>query len=95
MADRTRAALTRRRFLATSALAAPAAAALPATALGFSVEPADAETSAIYLNACSADAYHAQLLADVKAALAGEASEAEIDRAVALVTCPLCGCPVG
>lgn len=86
---------TRRRFLRTTALAGTAAAALPAAAFGFSLEPADAETSALYLNACSQNAYHAQILADAKAALAGKASAAEIETAVALVTCPVCGCPVG
>jgi hypothetical protein len=92
---------SRRRFLATSALAttalAGAGAAMPAAAFGFSLEPADAETSALYLNACSArqNAYHAQLLADAQAALAGKASPEEIEKAVALVTCPICGCPVG
>lgn len=89
---------SRRRFLATSALAgAGVGTAIPATAFGFSLEPADAETSALYLNACSAGqtAYHAQLLADAKAALAGKASPEEIERAVALITCPVCGCPVG
>ena len=87
-------AWSRRRFLASTALAT-GAALLPATASGFAIEPADAETSALYLNACSRNAYHARLLADAKAALAGRASEAEIEQAVALVTCPLCGCPVG
>ncbi len=88
---------SRRRFLASTTLAGAAAGAatVPAAAFGFSMEPADAETSALYLNACSKNAYHAQLLADAKAALAGKASEAEIEQAVALVTCPLCGCPVG
>lgn len=85
---------SRRRFLATSALAG-AGAAMPAAVFGFSLEPADAETSALYLNACSQNSYHAQLLADAKAALAGQASEADIEQAVALVTCPICGCPVG
>lgn len=91
------AAWSRRRFLASTALAtgAAGAAVLPAAAFGFSIEPADAETSALYLNACSKNAYHVQLLADAKVALAGKASEAEIEQAVALVTCPLCGCPVG
>lgn len=85
---------SRRRFLATTALAG-AGAAVPAAAFAFSLEPADAETSTLYLNACSQNAYHAQLLADAKAALAGKASDAEIEKAVALVTCPVCGCPVG
>lgn len=89
---------SRRRFLATSALAGAAAGVgIPAAAFGFSLEPADAETSALYLNACSAgqNTYHAQLLADAQAALAGKASPEEIEKAVALVTCPICGCPVG
>jgi hypothetical protein len=85
---------SRRRFLATTALAG-SAAALPAAAFGFSLEPADAETSALYLNACSQNSYHAQLLADAQAALAGKAPPEEIEKAVALVTCPICGCPVG
>ena len=95
-APRSPMAWSRRRFLAGSALAG-AGAALPVSAFGFSLAPADAETSALYLDACSngASAYHAQLLADAKAALAGKASEAEIEKAVALVTCPICGCRVG
>jgi hypothetical protein len=87
---------SRRRFLATSVLAG-AASAIPATAFGFSLQPADSETSALYLNACSSgpNTYHAKLLADAKAALAGKASDEDIAKAVALVTCPICGCPIG
>lgn len=86
---------TRRRFLLTTALAGTAAATLPATAFGFSLEPADAEASALYLNACSQSSYHTQLLADARAALAGKLPDAEIDAAMAQLACPLCGCPVG
>ena len=93
----TSSALSRRRFLARTALAGAGIAALtlPSAAVGFSIEPADAETAALYLNACSSNAYHARLLADARTALAGTATDAEIERAIALMTCPVCGCPVG
>lgn len=93
----TSCALSRRRFLAGTALAGTgvAALALPSAAFGFSVEPADSDTTSLYLNACGRNGCHEQLLADARAALAGKATEAEIEQAITLMTCPLCGCPVG
>ncbi len=90
--------LSRRRFLSTSALAGAASGALllagkPAAA--FTEKPMDAETHKLYANACGgpeAKAYHRQLLAEAKAQLPSGTSDAEIEAAMAALTCPICGC---
>lgn len=95
MTDR---ALTRRRFLARTALAGTAGGALlvaARSASAFQVRPMDAETHALYMNRCGggdASAYHRELLAEAKAKLPSTLSEQEIAAALAELTCPVCGC---
>jgi hypothetical protein len=91
--------LSRRRLFATTALGGLGAilgiaAARPARAL--TMQPMDAEAKALYLTACSArdGSYHRELVAEAKQRLAGRASEAEIEAAIAAMTCPVCGCPI-
>ena len=90
--------LSRRRFLSTSALAgAGAGAALLGSkpAAAFTQKPMDAETHKLYANACGspeAKAYHQQLLIEAKAQLPSGISDAEIEAAIAALTCPICGC---
>ena len=90
--------LSRRRFLSTSALSGlGAGAALLAArqAAAFTQKPMDAETHKLYANACSgeeAKAYHQQLLDEAKAQLSSGISDAEVEAAIAALTCPICGC---
>ena len=95
MTDRV---LSRRRFLANTALAGAGGGALllaaqPASA--FQIQPMDAETHALYMNHCGgkdASAYHQELLTEAKAKLPGTLSDREIAAALAELTCPVCGC---
>jgi hypothetical protein len=90
--------LSRRRFLSTTALAgAGAGAALLAgkQAAAFTEKPMDAETHKLYANACGgagASAYHQQLLTEARAQLPSGITDAEIETAMAALTCPVCGC---
>jgi hypothetical protein len=92
--------LSRRRFLATSALSGAGIVALlwPAqTAGAFAIRKMDAETHALYLSSCGgagAKAYHAKLLEQAKARLAGSLTDQQIEAALAQLTCPICGCPL-
>lgn len=90
--------LSRRRFLSTTALAgAGAGAALLAgkPAAAFTQKTMDAETHKLYASACGgpdATAYHQELLAEAKAKLPSGISDAQIEAAMAALTCPICGC---
>jgi hypothetical protein len=91
--------ITRRQLLATTGLAglggvASVFSARPAHA--FSLATMDATTQRLYLESCSMKdgAYHRELVADVKQGLQGKATEAEIEAALAQMTCPICGCPI-
>jgi hypothetical protein len=90
--------LSRRRFLSSTALAGAGAGALLLSgqeAAAFTVKSMDAETHKLYANACGgadAQTYHQQLLLEAKAKLAASASDAEIEAAVAALSCPICGC---
>ena len=91
--------LSRRRLLTTTTLGGVGAvlgiaAARPARAL--SIQPMDAEGKALYLTTCSSrdGTYHRELVAEAKKRLEGRASEAEIEAAIAAMTCPVCGCPI-
>ena len=90
--------ITRRQLLSTTVLAVGAAALAFASrpARAFSVQPMDAEAQGLYLAACSTrdGPYHRQLVADAKKQLEGRATEAQIEAALAQMTCPVCGCPV-
>ena len=55
----------------------------------------DAETHKLYASACGgagATAYHQQLLVEAKAQLPGGTTDAQIEAAMAALTCPICGC---
>ncbi len=74
-------------------LGAAAAMALPARRAGaFSLEPADAPTTAAFHNSCGQVAYHRKLAEEVRSLLAArhlpEAARPQN------VVCPVCGCPV-
>ena len=90
--------LTRRRFLSTTGLAGAGAGAALLTgkaASAFTQKPMDAETHKLYANACGgpdAKAYHQQILAEAEAQLPSGISDAEIETAMAALTCPVCGC---
>jgi len=90
--------VTRRRFLTSTAMAGAGVGAVALSkgpAAAFEIRPMDAKTHEAYLNACGSPeqrAYHQQLLAETKTKLAGTMSEADIDAAVAQLTCPICFC---
>jgi hypothetical protein len=88
--------ITRRQLLATTGLvgAVSVLSARPANAL--SLQSMDATTRRLYLESCSVKdgAYHRELVADVKQRLQGKATEAEIETAIAQMSCPICGCPI-
>ncbi len=93
--------ISRRRFLAHTALAGAGAAAILVAgqrgAAALTTQPMDATAHAAYLQACGGPqkaAYHRQLLDEAMAKLRGQASEAEIEAAIAQLTCPVCGCPL-
>jgi hypothetical protein len=91
--------VTRRRFLSTTALAGTGALALlllGRTASAFSIAPKNAEADRLYAEACSTQdgAYHRQIVAEVKQQLNGRATDAQIETAIAQMTCPICGCPI-
>jgi len=89
---------TRRRFLSTTALTGLGAGAVLISrkqAAAFTQKPMDAETHKLYANACGGPetkAYHQELLAAAKAQLPSGISDAEIEAAIAALTCPICGC---
>jgi hypothetical protein len=91
--------MTRRRFLSATALAGAGTVAtliLTRAAAALTLEPMSGETERLYLSACSAKdgAYHRQIVAQIKAELAGSRTDAEIEQIIAALTCPICGCPV-
>jgi hypothetical protein len=97
----TVAVISRRRFLRRTVAASGALIASTAAARAFSIEEPAANLAGEYhaarAAACSSapSAFHAQVLADVRAALAGQhLPEAEQQKVLAQATCPLCGCPV-
>jgi hypothetical protein len=84
--------MTRRRFLASTALVG-VAALVPGLAAAFSIEQADAETARLYLSACgNGDAEtHRRIVAELRRQLEGR-SETEIEAEIAKARCPVCGC---
>jgi len=90
--------LSRRFFLSTTALTglgAGAAMLAGKPAAAFTQKAMDAETHKLYANACSgteAKAYHQQLVAEAKAQLPSGTGDAQIEAALAALTCPICGC---
>jgi hypothetical protein len=93
--------MTRRGFLASTALtgALTGAFATLATSRGaaaFSATKGSVEAQQLYLQRCSATdgTYHHQLVADIKAQLQGQATDEQIEAAIAAAVCPVCGCPI-
>lgn len=91
--------VSRRRFLTSSVLAGVGAGALllpgPQAKAALKLSPMDAETHAAYRNACGGPevrVYHDQLLTEARTKLASSMSAQELDRALAALTCPICGC---
>ena len=96
--------ISRRRLLSTAALGCAGLGFGVATApkaRAFTLEEPSQPVAAQYLAAraaCSrgADAFHAQIIADVQAQLAGEHVPADQQQQIISgMTCPLCGCPLG
>jgi hypothetical protein len=88
--------VSRRRFLmlATAIGGAGVAVLAASRAFAFSLEQGNAETQALYLGHCSANnQYHAELVAELTAKLQGH-TQAEIEAALAIARCPICGCPI-
>jgi hypothetical protein len=94
-ASTSTAMLTRRRFLASTAVIG-LVALVPGLARAFSLETADPDAERLYLTACGGqDAEtHRRIVAELRQELAGK-SEAEVEAAIAAATCPVCGCGVG
>jgi hypothetical protein len=91
--------VTRRHFLSTSALAGSSALALlllGRAAWAFSIGSKNAEAERLYAQSCGTQdgAYHRELVAEVKERLKGRATDAQIETAIAQMTCPICGCPI-
>lgn len=80
---------------ATTIVGATVVAFAATRAFGLSLEEANPELEALYLNRCTArNQYHAQLLTELESKLSGH-PQAEIQAAIAAALCPLCGCPIG
>jgi hypothetical protein len=91
--------IARRRLLSTTILACAGSAALVVgtrCASAMSLETMGSETQRRYGSACTRrdDAYHRQLVAEVRETLQNKFSEAEIEAAITKATCPICGCPI-
>jgi hypothetical protein len=93
--------ISRRRLLCRAVAASGGLIASASLARAFSVEEPAASLASEYhaarAAACSSttSAFHAQVLAEIRAALAGQqVPEAEQQKVLAQATCPLCGCAV-
>ena len=89
-------ALSRRWFLMSATFIGGAGVATLAAprAFALSLEKGNADTQALYLGHCSANnQYHAELVAELTAKLQGH-TQAEIEAALAVARCPICGCPI-
>jgi len=90
--------MTRRSFFQSTALAGAGLGALlmrDRHAQAFEIRPMDAKTREEFANVCGSPeqrAYHKQLLAEAEAKLQGSMTHAQIEAAVAQLTCPICGC---
>jgi hypothetical protein len=85
----------RRRFLATTALGGLGVLAAR-TAAAFTEQKMPAALHKELADRCSgvADPYHERLAAEAAAGLKGTMSDAEIQKAIAAIRCPICGCAV-
>jgi len=95
--------ISRRRFLTSTALAGAglgvAGIGFAKGARAFTVEAAPEPVAQLYAAeraaACQVRTYHAQIVAEVQAALNGtKLTEDEKREQVNSLLCPLCGCPV-
>jgi hypothetical protein len=89
-------AVSRRQFLMSATFIGGAVVATLAArrAFALSLEEGNGETQALYLGHCSANnQYHAELVAELTAKLEGH-SRSEIEAALAVARCPICGCPI-
>jgi len=91
--------MSRRSFFQSTALASAGLGVLllcDRQARAFEVKPMDAKTKEEFANVCGSpeqQAYHKQLLAEAEAKLEGEGmTHAQIEAAVAQLSCPICGC---
>jgi hypothetical protein len=90
--------MSRRAFFQSTALAGAGLGALlihDQRAAAFEIKPMDAKTHEEYANVCGSPeqrAYHQQLLAEARAKLSATMTDAEIEAALAQMTCPVCGC---
>jgi hypothetical protein len=90
--------MSRRTFFQSTALAGAGLGALlirDRSVMAFEIKPMDAKTHEEYANVCGSPeqrAYHQQLLAEAKAKLSSTMTDAEIETALAQLTCPICGC---
>ncbi len=88
--------VSRRRFLMSATFIGGAGATVLAAprAFAFSLEQGNAETQALYIGHCSANnQYHAELVTELTAKLQGH-TQVEIEAALAVARCPICGCPI-
>jgi len=84
--------VTRRWFLATTALSGAAALGLsPRAALALRMEE-DEVSERLYISACEARREHDQVVRDLIAALEGEQGPEKAAEMVRLMSCPYCGC---
>jgi len=91
--------ISRRSFFQSTALAGAGLGALllrERQARAFEIKPMDAKTKEEFANVCGSpeqQAYHKQLVAEAEVKLDGEGmTHAQIEAAVAQLTCPICGC---
>jgi len=86
--------LSRRQWLLFVTSIAGVGAFAAKSAFAFSMQNDSAEVDGLVRNRCSAhNPYHAQLVSDLVSKLKGH-SQAEIEAALAVARCPICGCPL-
>jgi hypothetical protein len=90
--------MSRRSFFQSTALAGAGLGALlirERSAKAFEIKSMDAKTREEFANVCGSPeqrAYHQQLLTEAKAKLSATMTDAQIEAALAQLTCPICGC---
>lgn len=85
--------LSRRGFLAATAFLTATGAASRAMAL--TIQEADVGTQSLLDNACGKSEQHQQLIAEAEKLLGDrKLTDAEKQRLLAAMNCPICGCPV-
>jgi hypothetical protein len=90
--------MSRRSFFQSTALAGAGLGSLlmcGRSAKAFEIKSMDAKTQEEYANVCGSPeqrAYHQQLLVEAKVKLSATMTDAQIETALAQLTCPICGC---